>query len=349
MKVCPVCKTTYNDALRFCTKDGTPLALFEQKNKTSFVPDSAHDNASRASDARDVDSNIDKSFDLAGNKAPNEPFIVSIPPPQPKFEQTAPPSPSAVVTSQPPQPASRKSSNSLLIALGILFGLGALGALAAGLWVFSPNRTEIAASNNNLNDNAPLITTNQNLSNNENSAANFNINANADLTTDLNANIETNLNANLKPASTPRPSPSATPADRNTNRNTNRTIEISRANTANTATLPPAATRPTPEPTPNQAQRRTIVTSGGVVNGKATSLPKPAYPPVARSARATGQVQVVVLINENGNVESARAVSGSPLLRQAAESAARQARFSPTILSGQPVKVSGVIVYNFVL
>ena len=88
--------------------------------------------------------------------------------------------------------------------------------------------------------------------------------------------------------------------------------------------------------------------SGGVLNGKATSLPKPPYPPAARAVRAAGAVTVQVLIDESGSVVSASAVSGHPLLRAAAVQAARGARFSPTQLSGQPVKVSGVITYNFV-
>jgi protein TonB len=88
--------------------------------------------------------------------------------------------------------------------------------------------------------------------------------------------------------------------------------------------------------------------SGGVLNGKATSLPKPPYPPAARAVRASGAVTVQVLIDESGSVVSATAVSGHPLLRAAAVQAARSARFSPTQLSGQPVKVSGVITYNFV-
>ena len=88
--------------------------------------------------------------------------------------------------------------------------------------------------------------------------------------------------------------------------------------------------------------------SAGVVNGKATSLPKPEYPAAAFAVKASGTVNVQVTIDENGNVISASAVSGHPLLRQAAEQAARQAMFKPTLLSGQPVKVTGVIVYNFV-
>jgi TonB family protein len=88
--------------------------------------------------------------------------------------------------------------------------------------------------------------------------------------------------------------------------------------------------------------------SGGVLNGKAVSLPPPAYPAIARAAHASGTVTVQVTIDESGNVISARAVSGHPLLKSSAEAAARQAKFSPTKLSGQPVKVTGVIIYNFV-
>ena len=102
---------------------------------------------------------------------------------------------------------------------------------------------------------------------------------------------------------------------------------------------PPPAAAPTPPRAP---------ISGGVLNGKAISLPKPAYPPIARAAHAAGTVVVQVLIDENGNVVSAHAVSGHPLLQAVAVGAARQARFSPTKLSGQPVKVTGVIQYNFV-
>lgn len=86
----------------------------------------------------------------------------------------------------------------------------------------------------------------------------------------------------------------------------------------------------------------------GVVNGKAVTLPKPEYPAAAKAVGAGGAVNVQVTIDEEGNVFSASAVSGHPLLRQAAEQAARASKFKPTTLSGQPVKVTGVIVYNFV-
>lgn len=89
--------------------------------------------------------------------------------------------------------------------------------------------------------------------------------------------------------------------------------------------------------------------SGGVLNGKATSLPVPSYPAAARNARAAGLVTVEVVIDGSGKVISAKATSGHSLLQQAAVQAAQQARFTPTLLSGQPVKISGVINYNFAL
>lgn len=103
---------------------------------------------------------------------------------------------------------------------------------------------------------------------------------------------------------------------------------------------------PPPAPTPKPTPRAPI--SGGVLNGKAIRLVTPPYPAIARSAHASGSVQVQVLIDENGNVLSAHAVSGHPLLQAAAVAAARASKFSPTKLSGQPVKVNGVIIYNFV-
>lgn len=88
--------------------------------------------------------------------------------------------------------------------------------------------------------------------------------------------------------------------------------------------------------------------SGGVLNGKATMLVKPRYPDEARSVRASGAVNVQITIDEQGQVILARAVSGHPLLRAASEEAARASTFAPTMLEGVPVKVNGVVVYNFV-
>ena len=96
-----------------------------------------------------------------------------------------------------------------------------------------------------------------------------------------------------------------------------------------------------------QSEPRLI--EGGKLNGKALSLPEAVYPEMARSVRAQGDVDVRITIDEGGNVVSATAVSGHPLLRAAAVSAAREAKFNPTRLSGEPVKVSGVLTYNFLV
>ena len=88
--------------------------------------------------------------------------------------------------------------------------------------------------------------------------------------------------------------------------------------------------------------------TGGVLNGKALELPQPAYPRLARAAHIAGTVTVQVLIDEQGNVTSAHAIDGHPLLQPVCVAAAQQAKFSPTLLEGEPVKVTGVIQYNFV-
>jgi TonB family protein len=87
---------------------------------------------------------------------------------------------------------------------------------------------------------------------------------------------------------------------------------------------------------------------GGVLNGKAISLPAPEYPGIAKQAKASGSVTVQVMIDETGHVVEARAVSGHPLLQAAAVTAARQAVFAPTRLQGESVRVGGELVYNFV-
>ena len=109
----------------------------------------------------------------------------------------------------------------------------------------------------------------------------------------------------------------------------------------------PDIPKPPPIKKAEEKPKVSTITTGGVLNGKATSLPKPPYPPTAKAVGASGAVNVQITIDEQGNVISAKAISGHPLLRQAAEHAARNARFSPTYLSKVAVKVNGLIVYNF--
>ena len=89
--------------------------------------------------------------------------------------------------------------------------------------------------------------------------------------------------------------------------------------------------------------------SGGVLNGTAMYLPPPIYPEAAKRMRTSGVVTVDVILDETGKVVAATASSGPAILREPAVQAALKAKFSPTKLSGQPVKVSGIINYKFSL
>ena len=88
--------------------------------------------------------------------------------------------------------------------------------------------------------------------------------------------------------------------------------------------------------------------NGGILNSKASNLPMPVYPPAAMAVRAEGMVAVRITIDESGNVIEAVAISGHPLLRAASVEAAKLATFAPTRLNGDPVRVSGVLTYNFI-
>jgi protein TonB len=113
---------------------------------------------------------------------------------------------------------------------------------------------------------------------------------------------------------------------------------------------PPPVPTTTPKPTPPARQTGgTIKVSDGVISSKIIEKPAPPYPPIAKAAGISGPVAVQILVDEQGRVISAKATSGSPLLQAAAVQAAYRARFTPTLLSGQPVKVTGSITYNFVL
>jgi len=153
------------------------------------------------------------------------------------------------------------------------------------------------------------------------------------------------------PASTP-PDTSEFPRQASANSSPSRP----QANKATAETTPtqPATQKATPTPKPASttetatgAKQRTTI-QGGVMNGKAVHLVQPVYPQIAKQAHASGTVIVQVLIDEQGNVISAHALSGHPLLQAPALAAARGSKFEATTLSGQPVRVTGVIHYNFV-
>lgn len=113
---------------------------------------------------------------------------------------------------------------------------------------------------------------------------------------------------------------------------------------------PPPAVNPTPTPAPAPPrQEGPVRLTSSLISSKAIDKPAPPYPPIARAANMQGTVAVQIVIDEQGRVISAKATSGPPLLQNAAVQAAYRARFTPTVLGGQPVKVTGSITYNFVL
>jgi TonB family protein len=127
-------------------------------------------------------------------------------------------------------------------------------------------------------------------------------------------------------------------------------LDMAIVRTANGHTIPIATGRELPPPPDTEVPAPPGINgavSGGQLTGKAISLPKPSYPQIAKAPHASGLVVVQVVVDEEGNVTSARAISGHPLLRNAAEAAARGAKFKPTKLAGQAVQVSGTISYNF--
>lgn len=358
MKFCPVCKTRYDEEiLRFCTKDGTPLVEEGEPNFTALpsesdageetvirrktpppipataqpVPDFGESEQGRISSPRIV---IPMGDEEAFDEEP-------LPPPrrEPVRARTTP-SPRM----QPP-PQQQKSNTAMVVFLTILGTVVVLAGGAGVVWFLSSQNADANQNTNyNVNMNSLDINLNQNVSN---ALANFNyaVNSNAN----SNANANANANANLKtPSPTPTRSPTPTP-DQNAN--------IGNIITPNSNTMStPANTRPSPTNTPRQTPRPSPSPSlpsgrpvnAGVLNNRAVNLPKPAYPPNARQMRATGRVIVQVLVDEAGNVTSAKATSGNPMLRSSAEAAARQSKFQPVRINNQPVPASGVVLYNFV-
>ncbi|PYS89754.1 MAG: hypothetical protein DMF64_16775 [Acidobacteria bacterium] len=153
----------------------------------------------------------------------------------------------------------------------------------------------------------------------------------------------------VAPVATPEPSPSPTNQPAATPTTTPEPTPTPKASAPETKPTPNATPANQAPPT-NTAQAHgdtKAPVSGGVLNGRAIRLPKPIYPETAQRMHVAGAVNVEVTIDENGKVVEARAVSGHNLLRAAAVVAAKQAVFTPTILSGKSVQVTGVIVYNF--
>ncbi len=345
MKFCPICKTRYDEEiLRFCIKDGTPLVDEDQPNFTALPSESD----------LDEETVIRRKNPTPTPISPPEADTGYVPPQRIVIPTSKEPSREPVRTKttasirRPPPP--QKSNTAKIVLLTVLGTILLLAGAGGVFWFLSNQNSGNANRNANYNTNFNSIDINLNTNFNvDNSLDNFNYNLNANANTNINAIA---VNVNLKtptPTRTPTPTPTSTP-NVNANVNVNGTVNIN----SNFNARPPVNTTPTlspspsasPRPSPSAPTNRPV--NAGILNGRAVNLPKPAYPPIAKKMRATGQVAVQVLVDESGNVTSARAMSGNHLLRASAEAAARQSRFNPVRIGDQAVKATGVVIYNFI-
>lgn len=70
-------------------------------------------------------------------------------------------------------------------------------------------------------------------------------------------------------------------------------------------------------------------------------------PRLPSSVRAEGTIIVELLMDTEGNVQCVRASNGHPLLRRAAEEAAKQWKFKPVVVDGEIVAVFGRLAFRF--
>ncbi len=336
MKYCPVCQTRYDEEImRFCTKDGTPLI---DEDAPNFVEMPSEDLELNEEDdfgeqtvirRKTPESETTNVEPREGETSQRMVIPTSETPPagqQVRPKQTA---------SHHPSPPPKRTSTAAVVLLTILGTIAVLGGGLGIYWLMSGgNSSPVANSNTNLNTNQDTnLNTNLNIDNSL-----FNING------DVNANANANVSPSPTKTPTPSPSPTKTPTPSPTPDE-----DDDNTNTDNSNSGAPVNTRPTGTPTarPSPPPANTPVNVGNM-NTRAISLAKPVYPAAARQIRAEGQVPVQVTVDETGKVISAKATSGHPLLRQAAENAARSSRFNPVRVSGQPVKSVGTVVYNFV-
>ncbi|MGB7069826.1 MAG: energy transducer TonB [Pyrinomonadaceae bacterium] len=323
MRYCPFCETRYDEEIiRFCTKDGTPLVDDTKPNfvemPSESLPEAVED------DPRDITvirrspaPPIDPAPDYAAARPSTERVVIPTTPdlsPQTRRQTSS-------------AYGSPKGSNTgkvvLLTVLGTLVVLGGAGVL---FWFL---QQDPVVMNANVNVNSTNLNSD---TNSDIIDSNFNFNINANTNVNANANIKT---PTPTPKKTPSPSPTASPTpDSNTNTAPNTNTDLN------------SNTRPTATPTPAPPSNTPV--NAGSLNSRAINLPTPAYPAAARSMRAGGQVAVQVTLDESGNVISARATSGHPLLRRSAEDAARRSRFNPVLSGGRPAKATGFITYNFI-
>lgn len=107
---------------------------------------------------------------------------------------------------------------------------------------------------------------------------------------------------------------------------------------------------PDPDAAPNQSTERLILRDLGKVSAlRALSESRPTYPPALMSLRLAGRVELELVVDEDGRVESVTVLSAThPLFAEAAAAAVRTWRYHPPV-SGQGTRVAVMrrVVVNF--
>ena len=359
MKHCPTCQAEYDeDVIRFCTKDGTPLVEDSEPVFTDNLPSETSEPPQTP-----VDEDDDGAKTVIRRKAPANPSGTEplTPADVPQSENAGEDSQRIVISTAEEskdqgvrsKPAAKRrhrehrQSNTVIVVLLSVIATMLVMLGAFGVYWFLTSGSDTDDANLAVNENVDL---NENIDTNFNlDDLNFNINSNANSNFNLNSNTNFNLSTPTPtPSPSPSPSPSPTespsPSPGNTNANVNGVTATPSPTPAPTVVVTPFPPSPKPSPTANT---NTTVNLGNI-NSRALRLPTPAYPNAARAARAAGRVIVSVTLDPSGNVVSARAVSGHPLLRSSAEAAARRSKFRPASVNGRPVNAKGTINYNFI-
>jgi protein TonB len=113
---------------------------------------------------------------------------------------------------------------------------------------------------------------------------------------------------------------------------------------------PPPPPPPPPKAAAPPPSAPTLITVGGdVQEGRIVVRTQPVYPSLARRGRIQGAVQLKAIVGADGKIKSLTAISGHPLLVDAALDAVRHWTYRPTLLNGVPVEVNTEIVVRFEL
>jgi protein TonB len=88
---------------------------------------------------------------------------------------------------------------------------------------------------------------------------------------------------------------------------------------------------------------------GHIQQAQVISRTNPDYPLAARQARVQGSVVVAATVGTDGRIKSAKAVSGPPLLQNAAAAAVKQWTYKPAVLNGSPVESDTQVELKFTL